>query len=831
MNSELRRILPLLLKPGRYVGGELNSVGKDPSEAEVRVVLAYPDVYEIGMSNFGLRILYHVLNSRHDVVCERVFSPWVDGEEQFRKRSIPLYSLESKTPISQFDILGFSLPYELTYTNILNMLDLGAVPLHSHERGENDPLVVGGGACAFNPEPVADFFDCFCIGEGEEVILETVDMVKEWRRGGLKRAELLSRLSEIDGVYVPSLNHQDRVVRRRWLTELAEDSSPSHPVLPLIPITHDRLILEIMRGCTRGCRFCQAGTIYRPVRGRSPDSVLRLAEKGLRATGWEELSLLSLSATDYPGLEELLGNLNHLLRARRVAISLPSLRGDGLTQTLLHLLREVRRGSLTLAPEAGTQRLRNVLNKDVTADSLLRGVELAFRFGWKHMKLYFMIGLPTEESDDLQGIVDLTRRVTKLARGGLIKVSISPFVPRPHTPFQWEPQDHMEELRRKEDFLRRSLARKNVKVKWRDPTISCLEGVFSRGGRELAKVVEEAWKAGCRLDEWSEHFRFELWESSFERAGVEPEAYLRKRTRGEPLPWSHISSGVSGDFLWEERERALREERTSDCRIAGCLDCGVCGDGTKGLLPLRLSEKNGDRLSVYGRGKRVLSAPAASRSRYRVKFSKGGEVQFTSHLDLIRAILRAIRRAELPVSYTRGFTPRPKVAFSPPLSLGFTSSGEFFDIQLEKPCEGDLKSRLNSTLPPGIEALEVKPILPKAKSLSQVVNLATYEVSPVSVPPEALRDFLRRGSVVIRSERGGELREVDLRPSVIDLRERDGSLEVSLRIGGRGRAKLREVLKELLGLKKEEVLRLSIERTGLFIEKGRELTSPLDYTA
>ncbi len=831
MNTELEKILPLLTKPGRYVGGELNSVRKDPAKAEVKVVLAYPDVYEIGMSNLGLRILYHILNSRPEVMCERVFSPWVDGEELMRTRHLPLLSLESHTPISDFDIVGISLQYELTYTNVLNMLDLGGIPLHSWERKEEDPLVIGGGACALNPEPLADFFDCFCIGEGEEVVLEVVEVVKRCKKDGLRRSQILGELSDLQGVYVPSLNAGEKTVERRWLRELTEDGFPSSPIVPFLPMTHDRLTIELMRGCTRGCRFCQAGTMYRPVRGRSPDSVLNLVAKGLRNTGWEELSLLSLSATDYPGLEELVAKLNSLLRGKRVAISLPSLRGDCLTPRLLHLLKEVKKGALTLAPEAGTQRLRRVLNKDITEDSFLSGCELAFQSGWRHMKLYFMIGLPTERSEDLQGIVDLTRKVANIARSGQVKVSISPFVPRPHTPFQWEAQEDMAELRQKQDFLKKSLRRRNIKIKWRNPKVSYLEGVLSRGARSLSKVVEEAWRAGCRLDEWSEQFRFDLWERSFEKAGIDPEAYLERGRIGEPLPWAHISSGVSEEFLLEDRQKSLKEEIVQDCRIAGCLRCGVCGDFIEHLLPLEPAGRPLPPSLPYGRTRRRTPLRGlVSERKFRVKFAKGEEVRFISHLDLTRAILRGVRRAGIPVSYTQGFTPRPRVSFCPPLSLGFTSSSEFFDIPLEGAYRGDLRTALNQVLPQGIEVLEVKPILPSVRSLSQTINLATYRISPLSIPQIALSQFLDRSSiVVVREVKEGGVREVDIRPSVLDMTERNGSLEVSLRIGGRGRPKLREVLRELTDFEEEEFLNLKVERTGLFVMKGKDLISPLDY--
>ena len=585
MAYRLDDILPKVTKPARYTGGEYNAVHKDHADVQVKFALAFPDTYEIGMSNLGIRILYHILNKRSDTVAERVFAPWTDMEAEMRAHEIPLYALESGTPIRDFDIIGFSLGYELTYTNVLNMLDLAGIPVLASERGEDDPLIIAGGCCTVNPEPMADFIDAFVIGEGEEVVHEIVDafkahlpaeaLAKEGRAEG--KESLLGKLAEVPGVYVPSLRNQ---ATRRLVLDLDSAEYPDAPVMPFIETVHDRIALEVMRGCSRGCRFCQAGMIYRPVRERSQEKLRELAERLVNNTGYDEISLLSLSTADYRGIEGLVRDFIGRFEPQRIGISLPSLRADAACMELASEIQKVRKSGLTLAPEAGTQRLRNVINKNVTEEDLLEAVEAAFRFGWKRVKLYFMIGLPTETDEDIRGIAHLAQEVWRIGkRMGFrptINVSVASFVPKPHTPFQWRAQDSIEEIERKQEVLKRALIGKHVELSWHDARTSQLEAVLSRGDRRLGEAILLAWRKGCRFDAWHEEFDYSKWMNAFDQAGLDPGFYAnRQRDYSEILPWDHINCGESKEFLIREDKRAETGEITEDCRLDRCHACGV----------------------------------------------------------------------------------------------------------------------------------------------------------------------------------------------------------------------------------------------------------------
>ena len=603
MDKLLERALRRVQKPGRYTGGEWNAVRKDWNGIDVKTAFAFPDAYEVGMSHLGLQILYNVVNMRPDALMERVFAPWTDMEEQMRKTGLPLFSLESRRPLRDFDIIGFTLQYELSFTNILNMLDLGGLPLRRADRaGGGYPLVVAGGPCSFNPEPLADFIDIFIIGEGEDAVNDLIDVFKKWRRLGDDRRQLLLDLAGIDGFYVPSLyrveyNEEGKLasvlpadpgvpatVKKRAVTDLDGAQYPVRPLVPVIEAVHDRAMLEVQRGCTRGCRFCQAGVIYRPVREKEPETLLRQAGEVLQSTGWGEISLTSLSTSDYTRVRPLVRELTSRHGAGGINVSLPSLRVDAFSVDLAGEVQKVRRSSLTCAPEAGTQRLRDVINKGVTEENLLEAVSAAFAGGWQAVKLYFMIGLPTETDADLEGIADLARRVLNKGRGlarspGRLKVtvSVSSFVPKSHTPFQWEPQDTLEELRRKQTYLRQRLRGKGLVFNWHDPEGSFLEAVLSRGDRRLGAAIEAAWRRGCRFDGWSEHFNLDRWRRAFVETGVEPCDYANRRhSHQDALPWDHISVGVSKKYLALEHSRALAGEITPDCRAGKCPGCGLC---------------------------------------------------------------------------------------------------------------------------------------------------------------------------------------------------------------------------------------------------------------
>ncbi|MFZ5985840.1 MAG: TIGR03960 family B12-binding radical SAM protein [Bacillota bacterium] len=596
------RILQSVEKPSRYVGNEWNSVHKDLEGIDIRFAFCFPDVYEVGMSHLGMKILYHLLNERKDTFCERVFAPWIDMEVKMRENNIPLFGLESHDPIKEFDFIGFTLQYEMSYTNIINMLDLADVPVLSSERAEGHPFVCAGGPCAYNPEPLADFVDFFMMGEGEEIINEVMDAYGDWKRKGLPREHFLRSISVIEGIYVPAfyeveynsdgtiykvLPKEDRFpikIRKRIVKDLDNVFFPDRIIVPYTGIVHDRIMLELFRGCTRGCRFCQAGFIYRPVRERSSDRLLELARRLEDSTGYEEISLTSLSTSDYPLLKELTEGLIGEMEPRRVNLSLPSLRIDSFSLDLMEKAQKVRKSGLTFAPEAGSQRLRDVINKGVTEEDLLNSVTTAFGGGWSGVKLYFMLGLPTETLDDIEGIAKLGEKVVsaymntpkdKRGKGLSVTISTSSFVPKPFTPFQWESQDTMEVLREKQRFLKGKIKSKNIKYNWHDPELSFLEAVFARGDRKLGKVLLRAFQKGCKFDGWGEHFKYGAWMEAFHECEVDPHFYAnRKREYEEILPWDHVDVGVSKKFLQKESERAYREEVTSNCRT-NCSGCGA----------------------------------------------------------------------------------------------------------------------------------------------------------------------------------------------------------------------------------------------------------------
>ena len=600
--DRIERMLEKVQKAPRYTGGEMNAVRKDWDACPLRFAFCFPDTYEVGMSYPGLRILYRLINREPWSLCERVFMPWTDMMEQMAAENVPLFSIESRRPLGGFDVVGFTLQYEMSYTNVLAMLKMGGIPLLGSERGERDPIVAAGGPCAFNPEPLADFIDAFMIGDGEDVMTEFNRAVMESRKAGETRAECLRRLARIEGVYVPSLYSVEynpdgtvkavtsaapdapETVRKRIAVDLDAAFYPETMTVPYTEIIHDRIMLEIMRGCTRGCRFCQAGMLYRPVRERSTEHLLELAEKLVSSTGYEEVSLTSLSSGDYSCLPELVRGLMTRLKDRRVSVSLPSLRLDSVLKESLEETRRVKKSSLTFAPEAGTQRLRDVINKGVTEDDLMEKVRDAFEGGWSSVKLYFMTGLPTETKEDLDGIADLARKTVSAyfglpkdkRMGGLrVTVSAGTFVPKPFTPFQWAAQDTVPVIREKQEYLKQTLKIKGVVFHWHTPELSFLEAVFARGDRRLGAVMKAAFEKGCMLDGWSDRFRFDLWMQAFDECGIDP-AFYANREHGidEIMPWDHIDAGVTKAYLKREREKSLRGETTADCR-GRCNGCGL----------------------------------------------------------------------------------------------------------------------------------------------------------------------------------------------------------------------------------------------------------------
>lgn len=596
-------ILQSISKPARYTGGEVNAIHKDLSKVSCSFALSMPDVYEIGMSNLGLKILYEILNKPSDIVAERVYTPWPDMEAKMRENHIPLYTLESFTELNKFTFVGFSLQYELSYTNILEMLDLGQIPIFSKDRHNADPFVIGGGPCVYNVEPIADFFDFFIIGDGEEVILEIAAAYKEWHAQTWtgNRNEFLHVVARIDGVYVPSLyepkynenglfkeltplfDNIPTVIKKRIIKDFDAVPTIEKPVIPYISVIHDRLMLELFRGCTRGCRFCQAGIAYRPVRERTPEHLREIAKKMIDNTGYDEMSLTSLSSADYTCLPELIDNLTTDYADKEMNFSLPSLRVDSFSIDIAHKLQTARKSGLTFAPEAGTQRLRDVINKGVTEADLYKACSAAFKYGWKTVKLYFMIGLPTETDEDIIGIANLAENVVslykKLTNRHDIKVtvSVSCFVPKAFTAFQWYPQNSQAEFKRKQQLLKENITNRAIQFHYHNSATSILEGVIARGDRRLAKVIYRAYKNGARFDGWSEMFNFSIWLDAFKEEHVDMDQYnLRTRDFNETLPWEYTTPGVSKKFLQHEWEKALNQELTSDCRHSTCSGCSIC---------------------------------------------------------------------------------------------------------------------------------------------------------------------------------------------------------------------------------------------------------------
>ncbi|MBN3033477.1 MAG: TIGR03960 family B12-binding radical SAM protein [Candidatus Saganbacteria bacterium] len=542
------QILPLVQKPARYVGGELNAIKKEWDKAIIKFALAYPDAYEIGMSNLGLQILYHIINDQPDCLAERVFAPWPDMEQQLIGHGSRVTSLESQTPLNKFDVLGFSLGHELTYTNIITMLKLGGIPLHAKDRGDHDPLILGGGPCVFNPEPVAEFFDFFVLGEAEEVLLEIVNVLRSTLNS--LRSEKLQALSRIKGIYVPQYHAP---VEKRYIKELTTAPYPLHPIVPFIEAVHDRAALEIMRGCKWGCKFCQAGWTYRPVREKEMETLLRQADEVMKNTGYEELTLISLSSSDYSKIDELAKTLAKKYESKKINISLPSLRTNSFSVKLAKEVARVRSSSITLAPEAGTQRLRDIIGKNMSEENIIEGVSAAFDEGIEAVKLYFMIGLPTETDEDLLGICRLAEKIMALGRSrsrrARVTVNLSTFIPKPHTPFQWERQITIAETLARQDLIKRTIRNRNIEIKWHQAEASYLEGIFSRGDKKLTAVLEKAWTLGARFDAWSEHFKFAVWQKAFAGCGVDPDEYLKARPFEAPLPWDYIETGVPKEVL------------------------------------------------------------------------------------------------------------------------------------------------------------------------------------------------------------------------------------------------------------------------------------------
>jgi radical SAM family uncharacterized protein/radical SAM-linked protein len=817
-------------RPSRYIGGEPHAIAKDPADVEVSIALAFPDAYEIGMSHVGLKILYHILNSLYWLSAERVFAPWVDLERELKQRTLPLTSLESERPLSGFDLIGFSLQHELCYTNILTMLHLAGIPFLSNQRKSGGPLIIAGGPACFNPEPVAAIFDAIVVGDGEEAAVSICRGVREWKRdGGKSKLELLEDLATIRGVYIPSFfsvrysaqGIVERIeglrpgysrVEKAVVPDLNSYPFPSRQIVPLARTVHDRFTIEIARGCSRGCRFCQAGMIYRPVRERNPQELVQIAERGLQETGFEDLSLLSLSSGDYSCVVPLVRELMERVANHHVAVSFPSLRADGNIPAFMEEIKRVRKTSFTIAAEAGSQRMRDVINKGLTEEQILHTAREIYAAGWNLIKLYFMIGLPMEQENDIDALVELSKKIARLGprqrRHNVLNVSIATFIPKSHTPFQWLPQLELEEGKRRINSIRDRLHGKRVKVKWNKPEASWLEGIFSRGDRRLTDVLIDAWNQGARFDSWSEHLDPDTWRDAFERNGLDPDFYLlRQRDEGEVLPWEHIGSGISKEFLLDEWLKAQRGEATQDCREQ-CSNCGVCTELSVSPVLFNgntsLENLSPSKLDTEGRIR-----------RFRIHFTKLKRGRYLSHLELVSLFIRAFRRVGIGMVYSNGYHPMPKICFATALPVGVESLDEVADLSVYD--NGSIPPAielLNRELPFGIRALTIEEV--RITERPPQVKESTFHVTvPGSVREEDVLRFLELSSCPVVQKVGKRERTIDIRSQVKRIHLLSGDeIEMLIRHGGGPEMKPSEIIREIFSFtnsQEEEIQVLKIK--------------------
>ncbi len=911
-------LLPLVEKPGRYLGNEKGAVRKNPDEVGVRFALAFPEVYEIAQSHPGLQILYDLLNRRGDVYAERAFAPWFDLERLLRQHDLPLVSLETMTPLRDFDVVGFSLQYELTYTNLLAMLDLGGIALRAAERSDGDPIVLAGGPCAFNPEPLAPFLDAVLLGDGEEAIHDICDAIAAAKAERWPRYTLLARLADIEGIYVPSFyaerrdadgvllgvdavdREQPPAVGKRVLRDLDSVPLAQTHIVPNLRVVHGRPSLEVMRGCVKGCRFCQAGYIYRPLRERDPQRILDSARNAVAATGTQELSLLSLSTGDYSCVNPVITELMNQHAPDRVAVSLPSTRVDALAPSLLEQIKRVRKTGFTLAPEAGTQRLRDIIQKEYSEEELIDAARQIFSLGWRSLKLYFMIGLPGENEDDLRGIAKLAARVRAAGGRGIeVTASVSTFVPKPHTPFQWSAQIGVEETQTRQRLLRDELKKRKIRFKWHDADTSYLEGLVSRGGREVAEAIEHAYRLGCRFDGWTEHTNLDLWRQAMRRAGLDADDQLRRRHLEEVLPWDHIDSGVTKSFLQRELADSVEGKLTPDCSIERCTYCGACDfkeirNVTYHLKGAKGSEHRGDTVDhwateitgeddapgaweprgwhkihgvlsggesaatdgvtggadvaaenghrprasgVVGKGAGNVeewlgsssealaplpAQPTPPRMRVRFDYAKLGRARFISHLELIEVFFSALRRAAIPVAFSGGFRPLPRLRFSPGLPVGAESEHEIVDIDLsERRDVADLALALARQLPEGMTVRQAREVPLKCASPDREIGGFSYSIDISSLVDTgvdvdgALAAYDEADALIVRRHTKRGVRETDARPLIARFAHTNGTIDLDVRFTDEGSVKPSDVMAAVFALEPNAARALPMKKTAI----------------
>jgi radical SAM family uncharacterized protein/radical SAM-linked protein len=839
--ERLEKLLPFVDKPSRYIGGEIGEIRKEYREGMLRFALAFPEVYEIGTSHHGGEILYQIVNAHERLICERVFCPWRDMAELLRENEIPLLSIESGTPLANFDVVGFSLEYELSYTNVLEMFDLAGIPLKWRDRGEEHPIIIAGGPSVFNPEPVAEFFDLFVIGDGEESLPTLLENILDSK---LPREELLRELANLEGVYVPRFytptfcdGFQDgfitetdmpKTVKSIQLERLPDRNYLTQPIIPWVESVHDRLSIEIMRGCGQGCRFCPAGWIYRPVRERDCATVFDEAQTLAQSGGWEEIGFLSLSSTDYSALANLLAKSGDLAEKNTISISLPSLRPEGLDAPAISVLAKTRKTSMTFAPEAGTERLRAVINKTYDEEALLQTIERVYSAGWRTTKLYFMVGLPTETDDDIRGIAKLCEKVWAIAkrRRGNLNVSISPFVPKGHTPFAWERQASAEEIDAKYRILRAEMP-KGIKLHARDPRLARIEVALSRGDRRLGDALIDIWRSGGGFDAWKESFEPKIWEHTFSEHGIPLENFAREHDPQFVSPWEIVSKPISREVLLAERKKALDEKPSPSCyERGGCDNCGVCGYTANEVQKQPPQPQRGN----YGRRTKKISKPGVlANNKIRLRLSRENHLRWLGHLDITRAIARAIRRSGLNVAYSEGHHRHQKVSFGPPLPVGYVSKAEYLDIEFETQITSSEIEAFGQELPHGINLMDFKPMLKRSSSIFSSMDSALFSVDILKeiAPnlPNAFEELVSRDSIPFaRFKKTVELKSYLKFYEIKNYGDR-WHLRIMLQCDPNGSGRPSEYLLAV-GIPEVEVLGLPYLREELLIQSGEEFFDP-----
>jgi len=821
---KLDKILSQVRKPGRYCGGEFNMIKKDHNKVDVKICLIYPDIYDIGMSFYGYQLLYHLVNAKKSFVAERSYSPWFDMEELMRLENLPLFSLETLTPLSEFDLLGFTLQYEMTYTNILNILDLSKIPIFSKNRGEEDPIIIAGGSGSVNPEPIRDFIDIFVIGDGEEIIIQLMEKIKKYKQQNYKRDDILRHLSSPkDGIYVPKYFQKNEYVIANKIKSLSKENYSIKPLVPIKEIVQDRLSLEVQRGCTAGCRFCQAGMIYRPIRERPYSELAKYTKDALKNTGYETVSLLSLSTTNYTGLRPYFSLTKKYFNDNNISVSLPSLRLDSFNSKIVDDINNQKKSGITFAPESGTQRLRDVINKNITEEDLFSSVKVALENNYKTLKFYFMIGLPTETDEDIAGIVDLIKRISTMSKSyGRIRinVSISTFIPKPLTPFQWEKQLLPEETDRIIHYLRNELKNTKVKLMTNDPYESLIESVVSRGDDKLNLVIYDVWENGGKFDAWSEKFDKDLWLNALKKYDIDPLKYTSEKNINDPLPWDFIDFGIKRDFLIEEREKAFKLESTIDCRD-GCYFCGVCNKDLKMLQ----NNKNIHNDEEVDESKLKLEIEEENKLKdaeewiVRMKFAKAGLIKYITHHDLFRIFQRSINMLNLPIKYSQGFNRRPKISFGFPIPMSYAAFEEYVDMIFLRSIS-DIKSQFNKVLPEGLKIIFQEQIERKTPSIMIDTKEIIYKVKFYSdIDTDKIKnkyfDLRKNDNLKIKRKNKKKVKEINLREFIKDLEFGENYIIIKYKVVNSKTARVVELLKLLFG---EDIPKFQGERLKVILK-------------